>query len=222
MVEQGDRVGPFIIPPRGKRSYKEVWAEEDGQISVDGHHQAERLPPNQARGSLEDMDDETAETDQISNGPMMNRLLSCMRFEHRASPNEDKDKPNGLTNGVNGDVSMNGTDEAANEEKTVPPATAIPESALPASARNPSNAPKLSGTEMDERLKQELRFIGFIGQDPEPDYEATTTTKLPSVCACSRPRSKKSALSTAPVKRESKCWPKTKWLTKNTAPSSTT
>lgn len=177
LKERGDRVGPFIIPPRGKRSYKEIWAEEDGQVSVDGTHSHERLPPNQARGSLEDMDDETAETDQISNGPMMNRLLSCMRFEHRMSPTDDKDKPNGLTNGTNGDVNMNSTDaaetaNATNEDnKSLPSATAMPENALPASARNPSNAPKLNGIEMDERLKQELRFIGFIGQDAEPDYE---------------------------------------------------
>lgn len=177
LKERGDRVGPFIIPPRGKRSYKEIWAEEDGQISVDGNHSIERLPPNQARGTLEDMDDETAETDQISNGPMMNRLLSCMRFEHRASLTDEKDKSNNLTNGTNGDVNMNGTDpaetvNATNEDnKSLPSATAIPENALPASARNPSNAPKLNGIEMDERLKQELRFIGFIGQDAEPDYE---------------------------------------------------
>ena len=144
---------------------------------MDGNHSIERLPPNQARGNLEDMDDETAETDQISNGPMMNRLLSCMRFEHRTSPADDKDKPNGLTNGTNGDVIMNGTDtaetaNATNEHhRSLPSATAIPENALPASARNPSNAPKLTGIEMDERLKQELRFIGFIGQDAEPEYE---------------------------------------------------
>ena len=122
------------------------------------------------------MDDETAETDQISNGPMMNRLLSCMRFEHRISPTDEKEKPNGVTNSTNGDVNMNGTDSAdtvnaTSEDKSLPSATAIPETALPASARNPSNAPKLNGVEMDERLKQELRFIGFIGQDAEPDYE---------------------------------------------------
>ena len=120
------------------------------------------------------MDDDTAETDQISNGPMMNRLLSCMRFEHRASPTDEKEKPNGFTNG---DTTMNGTTDAidsthpASDDKSLPAATAIPETALPISARNPSNAPKLPVTEMDERLKAELRYIGFIGQDAEPDYE---------------------------------------------------
>jgi transcriptional adapter 3 len=121
------------------------------------------------------MDDEVAETDQVSNGPLMNRLLSCMRFEHRASPTDDKDKPNGLPNGTNGDITTNGaidpTDLNNTEDKSLPSATAIPESALPASARNPSNAPKLPVADMDERLKAELRYLGFIGQDAEPDYE---------------------------------------------------
>ena len=160
------------MPPRGKRFYKEIWAEEDGQISIDGPQQADRLPANQARGSLEDMDDETAETDQISNGPMTNRLLACMRFEHRSSPTDDKDKLNGVTNG---DIPMNGTADPSEsthtDDKTLPSATSIPESALPASARNPSNAPKLLPSEVDERLKAELRWIGFIGQDEEPNYE---------------------------------------------------
>lgn len=121
------------------------------------------------------MDDETAETDQVSNGPMMNRLLSCMRFEHRASPTDDKAQPNGITNG---DTTINGTTDNTehnhsntNEDKTLPSATSIPESALPSSARNPSNAPKVPITEMDERLKAELRWIGFLAQDAEPDYE---------------------------------------------------
>jgi len=121
------------------------------------------------------MDDEVAETDQVSNGPMMNRLLSCMRFEHRASPTDDKDKPNGLPNGTNGDITMNGSTDATDphntDDKSLPSATAIPETALPASARNPSNAAKLPVADMDERLKAELRYLGFIGQDAEPDYE---------------------------------------------------
>lgn len=118
------------------------------------------------------MDDETAETDQVSNGPMMNRLLSTMRFEHRSSPTDSSDKPNGFTNG---DINMNGTDESThvptNDTTSHPSATSIPESALPSSARNPSNLPKLPVSEMDERLKAELRYIGFLAPDTEPDYE---------------------------------------------------
>ena len=167
------------MPPRGKKFYKEVWAEEDGQISMDLTHPGDGLPANQARGSLEDMNDEVAKTDQVSMGPMMNRLLSTMRFEHRASPGDDKEKSDGLTNGVNGEASAtnlpNGTDpmDTANgttDDKSLPSATHMPENMLPASARNPNNAPKLTPAEMDERLKAELRHIGFLAPDAEPDY----------------------------------------------------
>ena len=165
------------MPSRGKRSYKDVWAEDDGHISMDDSHHGERLPANQARGNLEDMDDDTAETDQVSMGPMMNRFMSTMRFEHRPSPIEDKEKPNGLTNGdssTNGFT--NGTDpidptNGNTEDKSVPAATYMPENILPASARNPSNAPKLTSAEMDERLKAELRHLGFLAPDAEPDYD---------------------------------------------------
>ena len=89
--ERGDRVTPFGIPRRGKKTYREIWDEEDGMMSIDSTR--EKLPANQARGDLEDMDDTIAETDEISTGPLASRLLSLFRAENRAP-----DAPNG-TNG---------------------------------------------------------------------------------------------------------------------------
>lgn len=169
------------MPRRGKRHYTEVWAEEDGALSRDTPEQ-DKLPPNQPRGSLDQMDDEVAETDQISGGPLLNRLLSTMRFEHRPPPTDDKSQPNGLVNGIgesaltNGDL-PNGTnqDSAPTEEsssnntksQTIPPATA-----LPSFDRPPATAQHLSHAQIDERLKAELRHIGFLSPDTEPDYDA--------------------------------------------------
>ena len=169
------------MPRRGKRHYSEVWAEEDGSISVDiPHNKKEKLPANQPRGSIDQMDDEKAETDEVSAGPVLNRLLSLMRFEHRASPNEDKDKTNG--NLTNGEPSTNGvpsgdlpngdsTEPNATEEKIerLPPATFIPESTSSAWKVPPT---KLDYAQVDDRLKTELRYIGFLGPDEEPDYDA--------------------------------------------------
>lgn len=168
------------MPRRGKRHYTEIWAEEDGHISLDGAHQTtEKLPPNQPRGNVEQIDDEIAETDQVSSGPMLSRLLSAMRVEHRPSPIEDKDKPNGLTNGIGtGEPSTNGLNipaSTSNEnplddnKASLPPATFMPES----SSQNwKTPAAKLDHHQIDERLKAELRNIGFLGQDLEPDYDA--------------------------------------------------
>ncbi|CAF9941688.1 MAG: Transcriptional regulator [Alectoria fallacina] len=176
--ERGDRVTPFVMPRRGKRHYTDVWAEEDGSMSRDTPEQ-DRLPPNQPRGNLDQLDDELAETDQISGGPLLNRLLSTMRFEHRTPPTEEKSQPNGLPNGIgessltNGDL-PNGTghdsaptEEANSKSQTIPPATA-----LPSFDRPPPNTQNLSHAQIDERLKAELRHIGFLSPDNEPDYDA--------------------------------------------------
>ena len=168
------------MPRRGKRHYTEIWAEEDGHISLDGAHQNnEKLPPNQPRGNVEQIDDDIAETDQISNGPMLNRLLSAMRFENRPSPIEDKDRPNGLTNGNGtGESSTNGfnnpisisTETLQDDNKSfLPPATFMPEST---SQNWKTPATKVDHHQIDERLKAELRNIGFLGLDSEPDYDA--------------------------------------------------
>lgn len=167
------------MPRRGKRHYAEVWADEDGSISLESAQQGrDKLPPNQPRGNMDQMDDEIAETEQISAGPLLNRLLSTMRFEHRAPPGEDKATTNGSVNG-NRDASANGLPngetngeaEQTGDDKPerIPPATFIPDSTQPG-WKVPTT--KLDYAQIDERLKAELRYIGFLGPDNEPDYDA--------------------------------------------------
>ncbi|KAK5663583.1 hypothetical protein OQA88_4014 [Cercophora sp. LCS_1] len=216
--ERGDRVTPFVMPKRGKKSYADVWAEEDGAMSIDPPAGRDRLPPNQPRGSIEHMDDDVAETDKLSVGPLLARLLQAMRPEHRAPPpdtsgangvNGDGDVSmngvasfdfsfdtaatpglsgsqvngtngftNGLTNGVNG---TNGTVLGPNGEQALPPATFMPESN--SEAWKKATHPKLDYSQVDERIKQELRHIGFLpilphdpsnpGAAPQPDPATT-------------------------------------------------
>ncbi|KAI9782895.1 MAG: Transcriptional regulator [Candelina submexicana] len=180
LKERGDRVKPFVMPRRGKRHYTEIWAEEDGALSSDlQQHSRDKFPANQARGSMEQMSDETAETEQISAGPMLNRLLAAMRPENRATANEEKPLTNG-TSHVNGESSVNGVtngdinmDGEANGDidkpGPLPPATFIPDSTQPG-WKVPTT--KLDYHQVDERLKAELRHIGFLGAESEPDYDA--------------------------------------------------
>ena len=176
--ERGDRVAPFLMPPRGKKNYTEVWAEEDGSISVDNPQNGrDKLPPNQPRGNIDQVDDDNLETDQVSAGPLLNRLLSAMRPEYRASINEEKKETNNLMNGI-GEPSMNGfmngdldsfnlpDIDNANDQ---PPATYMPDFSAQ-SWRIP--AAKLDYAQIDERLKIELRHVGFLPPDTEPDYDA--------------------------------------------------
>ena len=172
---------PFLMPRRGKKHYTEIWAEEDGAVAIDRPQAGtEKFPQNQPRGSIDQMDDETAETDQISTGPLLSRLLSTMRPEHRISTSEDKEKANGLSNG-NGESSVNGflngdsngdnvaeTNGDDNPDR-MPSATFMPESASQG-WKVPNT--KMDYAQIDERLKMELRHIGFLPPDIEPDYDA--------------------------------------------------
>ena len=103
LKERGDRFTPYIIPQRGPRGYKEVWASEDGMDGVAPPRKQE-ADPNQARGSMEDMNDDTAETDEISMGPIMNRLLSVIRPAPNTStkkePTEDAEGDTSMVNGI--------------------------------------------------------------------------------------------------------------------------
>jgi transcriptional adapter 3 len=191
--ERGDRVTPFVMPKRGKKHYSEIWAEEDGAMAIDSASK-DKLPPNQPRGSIENMDDDLAETDKLSVGPLLSRLLSAMRPEHRAPPadppsnaaNGDGDilmngvanfdfsfgepvqqpqpgqtTPNGTT--VNGTTNGNGV-QPSRGESPLPPATQMPEAN--SEAWKKASHPKLDYQQVDERLKQELRHIGFLPSLP--------------------------------------------------------
>lgn len=174
--ERGDRVNPFITPRRGKKHYSEIWSEEDGAMSLDNPlHGRDKLPANQARGSMDAMDDATAETDQISAGPVLSRLLATLRPEHRAAPSEERITANGLTNGeanINGEANgdLGEAVPVPGEAAPVPPATYMTESG--SESWKKASHPKLDYSQVDERIKQELRHIGFLPPDPDPDFDA--------------------------------------------------
>ncbi|RFU25746.1 hypothetical protein B7463_g10592, partial [Scytalidium lignicola] len=174
--DRGDRTTPFVIPRRGKKHYSEIWAEEDGAMAVDAQAR-DKLQANQARGSIDTMNDDVAETDQISAGPILSRLLATLRPEHRAGQSEEKPTTNGVTNGevnVNGE-SNNDTNADLNAlmpdaPAPIPPATFMTDSS--SESWKKATHPKLDHAQVDERIKQELRHIGFLPPDTEPDYDA--------------------------------------------------
>ncbi|KYK56752.1 transcriptional regulator Ngg1 [Drechmeria coniospora] len=178
--ERGDRVTPFIMPKRGKRHYTEVWAEEDGVTAAEMPQQGrDKLPPNQPRGTIESMTDSVGETDGLSISPLASRLLQMLRPGNRLQMSDEKTSANGI---AGGDVVMNGGDghgdeqpqapSAAGDERTKeqPPATFMTESSTEAWKK--ATHPKLDYGQVDERLKQELRHIGFLPLEGfEGDYD---------------------------------------------------
>jgi transcriptional adapter 3 len=174
--ERGERAVPFHMPKRGKKHFTEVWSEEDGAMSIDSPQSRDKLPPNQPRGTIDSMDDDVAETDKLSVGPLLARLLQAMRPEARAQSAEDKPLVNGMSNG---DISMNGDMNGdgditlglgASDVPPIPPATLMPESSTEAWKK--ASHPKLDYNQVDERIKQELRHIGFLQEGNfEGDYD---------------------------------------------------
>ncbi|KUI70701.1 Chromatin-remodeling complexes subunit NGG1 [Cytospora mali] len=180
--ERGERVTPFAIPKRGKKSYLQIWAEEDNQMDID---EPEKPQPNAPRGSIEHMTDDIAETDKLSVGPLLSRLMQAMRPERRAVANEDgRPMINGEANGNSMDVSMNGVDGSDGAappvtqpngqpaERELSPAAHMPESNTEAWKK--ASHPKLDYNQVDERIKQELRHIGFL-PTPADDSEQPQT-----------------------------------------------
>ena len=171
--ERGDRISPFTMPKRGKRHYSEIWAEEDN-IPTPALPPSVRDDTNQPRGSIDAMTDSTGETDGLSIGPLASRLLAAMRPEHRAQQADDKPALNGS---MNGDMSMNG--DAFGDDMVAsildkldvnPPAAFMMESS--SDQWKKASHPRLDYAQVDERLKQELKYMGFLpDEDFKLDYE---------------------------------------------------
>ena len=171
LKERGDRVTPFLAVPRENVNYLEKWAREDGSTAMDVR--SDTLATNQGRGSVDQINDDNAHTDQVSTGPLASRLLSLLRFEHRSLPSE--------TNNTTTDFSfMNGDGNEAmdldgltnghdvNGERPLPPAAAVAE--LTGTKTTPHQ--KLEYTQADQRIKMELRHLNLLGPEENPDYDS--------------------------------------------------
>ena len=112
----------------------------------------------------------------MSQGPLASRLLSLLRFEHRPPPNETAngtggDLTNAFTNGDGMDLDAlpNGHIDIGGEDKPLPVAASVAD--LVGSKSSSALGSKLEYAQADERIKMELRHLGFLGQDETPDFE---------------------------------------------------
>lgn len=172
LKERGDRLTPYIIPQRGNRTYKEVWAAEDGLTGTEAPRK-EEADPNVARGGMEDMNDEVAETDEISMGPVMNRLLSVIRPQPNATSNNRSGDDNAPD--AQGDTTMSNTENADSQQADAVPGAPAPEehrpiTALPSDAPRPTILPPPDFDSFEARALQELKYIGFLAPTDTPDF----------------------------------------------------
>jgi transcriptional adapter 3 len=184
LKERGDRITPYLIPQRGPRTYKEVWASEDGMDGVAPPRKQE-ANPNEARGSMEEMNDDTVETDEVSMGPVMNRLLSIIRpgpSLKKDSGKETNEDAEGDTTMVNGDLPNDlsqdpSTQAGASDDQ---PQQLKPATYLPSDAPRPTSLVQSDYETLDQRAIQELRHIGFLAPNDVPDFASQTDDE---VCA---------------------------------------
>lgn len=173
LKERGDRLTPYVIPQRGQRGYKEVWATEDGMDGI-APPRKQASDPNEARGSMDDMNDDTAETDEISMGPVMNRLFSIIR----PTPTTSKSNNSNANDDGDGDTSMLNGDIPEASDQAVPgaptdtalSATSKPTTALPSEAPRPSNIPSSDYETLEHRALLELKHLGFLSPHETPDF----------------------------------------------------
>lgn len=164
LKERGERLTPYVIPQRGPKSYKDVWGAEDGLTGIEAPRATESNP-NEVRGSMDEMDDNTAETDEVSLGPVMNRLLSILRPQQSTAKRGDDDAD------ANGDTSMvNGDDAQEPPPVLVADEQLKPATYLPSDGPRPTNLVQLDYEGIEQRAIQELRHIGFLGATDTPSF----------------------------------------------------
>lgn len=172
LKERGDRVDPFLMPVRGPMPYREVWAREDGHNPRDPMN--DQLPPNEARGSIEDMNDEVATTDEVSSGPLLSRLLSIFRSTPSSKKKEEPEKED--TVDANGDISMTNGDismidlQTMDDADSVKPATYVADLAGN-NAGKPPLPPSRGFATLEQRMLQELKYHGLLTPEATPDYD---------------------------------------------------
>lgn len=167
--ERQDRVGIMEVPPKNRRHYKDIWAEEDGQMVTDNPFSSD-LPPNQARGGMDDMDDFAAESDQISNGPVVNRTVQLLRINARPNQTSDTNGDSTMTNGItNGDGEGEGDGVTNGDHGSQQPASYMPDSQTQVWKNAPAQTLADPPIEMDSRIMTELKHLGFMPEDAVPE-----------------------------------------------------
>jgi transcriptional adapter 3 len=130
----------------------------------------DKLPPNHPRGNVEQINDDNLNTDQVSTGPLASRLLSLLKFEHRSPPSDTNGvNENAFNTDGNDTMDLDGlTNGHDSSEKPLAPASAVADLA----GSKSSHSQRLDYVQSDERIKGELRYLGLLGQDDNPDYDA--------------------------------------------------
>lgn len=171
-------VSPYLIPKLGP-FYADMWSDEDASLGAKLNSPAYQQPPMdiyKPRGSIENLSDEKLYTEDISCGPLSNRLLSAI-----LSINDTKDEDDG-----------SGNEGRPHELDIRRDSNGLEESEEGASNLGFDIATQLDSgedynitTEMndfysiEERLKRELKYIGIFMNLPNRESDDDRRFKIP-------------------------------------------
>ncbi|KAF8967994.1 Transcriptional regulator [Entomortierella lignicola] len=151
LEEERDNVTPLLIPPLGKH-YLDAWTEEDRALLPFDGFESRRSSVDIVKDTAPsrntvynqpfELTDENIDQDEVSCGPLTERIICSLIAEEVVDPKEIKDD-----------------DEQVEAEASL--------STTPAASQ--SNARNYA--ELEERIKRELRYIGLLGNE-EIDWDA--------------------------------------------------
>lgn len=179
-VYHGQMPNPYTIPPLGP-IYTRAWATEDGP---DPGYSIQQLPTpastDISSGSADDLSDETLDSNSVSCGPLVSRLLAAIIPDPGNS-----DSLTANASGADGELMASGggaddsVDGSLSDSKFVPTVETI-EPFKNSTAINPDYF------SLEERLKREMKYIGVLtsadidwasGEDDEICLELRTAQR---------------------------------------------
>lgn len=156
-------VTPYLIPKLGD-FYVDVWGEEDTALGSKLSSPAITKPPIESyrpKGDFDGITDEKLLTEDISCGPLSNRLLSAILSVHECKPTENDAADDSNPDNIKADDTGLGVDGFLND----------PASKLDAGETYKTLAENNDFYSMEERLKRELKYIGIFMNLPSTSGE---------------------------------------------------
>lgn len=155
-------VSPYLIPKLGV-FYADVWAEEDTSLRSKLSSPGVQKPPLESykpKGNEDNLVDDKMITEDVSCGPLSNRLLSAILSVHEANRTDDADK-----NDLAGESGIKKEDSIMDDNLF---------SDDVATQLDSVDAYKVTSDvndfySMEERLKRELKYIGIFTNLPLKD-----------------------------------------------------
>lgn len=159
------QVSPYLIPKLGV-FYADVWAEEDAALRSKLSSPGIQKPPLESyrpKGNVDNLVDEKMLTEDVSCGPLSNRLLSAILSVHEANKAEDNDKLSGSED----------PDQIKKEDSIMDESNFGEDVATQLDSGETYKVTSDANDfySMEERLKRELKYIGIFMNFPSKDED---------------------------------------------------